>query len=260
MPVHYDNIVVLSQNDALLFRCNQRKANWYVGKGLAEVVKESPKTLKLKFITSGGDHDRHPYFIQKFENQCVVCGDKTSELHNLSLIPICYRMPKAIVEPLNHLIAHDKQQICTSCQREYLPAVEQRKKFLAALAGVSYSGIWFLPTLDVPAVAALVKYDERIPTTRKNLLLNRIKDCLGYQPSVDEMKHIFNLYVKKGRKPDVKSSQVVVQQKIKSAEEYDDFCIGWRKYFIEKMNPRFMPKHWDPEFKMAQDFFKGKIR
>jgi hypothetical protein len=273
----YHNIVVLSQDGKLLFRCNQKKASWYLKKDLAQVVKEEPKTLQLKFQTSGGDKERHPYFVQKFINQCVICGEdgnvgangKHEHLQHFRIVPGCYNLPKEIVNAMPHFLAYENQLVCKTCfygspriEDGLMFKYQQHQKELASSVGVNFRGFWYIPDADklMPPMSALVKHGDKIPASRKTVLENQVREVLGYLPTLEGMQHLCQVYHQKGRKPDIKASQLVVQSLIKSIADFDAFCIGWRKFFIQAVQPRYMPQHWDPEFKMAQEFFAGRIR
>lgn len=75
----------------MLSTCDDRKAMWYVNKGIGELISEDPLTVRLKFEPAGravGETGKY-YQIAK-ENQCVVCGDKTEYIRK-NVVPREYR-------------------------------------------------------------------------------------------------------------------------------------------------------------------------
>ena len=55
-----------------------------------------------------------------------------------------------------------------------------------------------------------------------------------------------------GYKPSLKSSEVILRKIIQTPDDLDNFIIMWRKHFVEKMNPKFMPSDWDVERRTCQ--------
>jgi hypothetical protein len=81
----YDNCEIYSPDDKLLGHCNYDKFNWYLKKGLADLIEE--KKLRLKFIPK--DWKDYPPSLVKKENICVNCRT-TEDLTKHHVIPRCY--------------------------------------------------------------------------------------------------------------------------------------------------------------------------
>ena len=86
----YGNYQVLSPDGHLMFRCDEKKANWYIKRNLAEIISNDPLIVKLKFQPKGlGNHNKK-YGLSVIENICVVCGsDEFLTRHHV--VPTCYR-------------------------------------------------------------------------------------------------------------------------------------------------------------------------
>ena len=55
----YGNCQVLSPGGILMFRCDEKKAKWYLNRNLGEILSESPLIVKLKFEPRGlGNHNK----------------------------------------------------------------------------------------------------------------------------------------------------------------------------------------------------------
>lgn len=71
----YQNCYLQAPDGETLCTCDRKKAEWYVNKGLAELVMDDPFTVKLHFEPSGRAHGEvGQYYTQVKLNQCVVCG------------------------------------------------------------------------------------------------------------------------------------------------------------------------------------------
>ena len=86
----YGNYKVFSPEGHLMFRCDLKKANWYLSRDLAHLFSDDPHTIQLKFQPKGlGNHNK-VYGLTEMDNKCVVCG--TNEfLTRHHVVPISYR-------------------------------------------------------------------------------------------------------------------------------------------------------------------------
>lgn len=92
-----------------------KKADWYIAKGLAVLVKEEPYTVRLIFEPSGratgnvGDFDK-----QLKVNQCVVCGHDESYIRKY-VVPREYRKYFPVI--MKSHTSHDVLLLCTPCHK-----------------------------------------------------------------------------------------------------------------------------------------------
>ena len=87
----YGNCEVYSMHGKLMFRCNQRKINWYLKRGLAEQINDAPLSIRLNFQTNGNGEPDDVLKIKR-ENICVVCGEKdNSKLTKHHIVPYEFR-------------------------------------------------------------------------------------------------------------------------------------------------------------------------
>lgn len=89
----YSNIIIVTNDDKLLATISQRKANWYIRKGLAtEMVPPPegyPRAIKLTF--EANVHRTPKQFeINVNANKCVICG-KEDSLTRHHVIPYVIR-------------------------------------------------------------------------------------------------------------------------------------------------------------------------
>lgn len=87
----YHNCYLQAPDGEILCTCDRKKAEWYIGKGLGELVQTDPYTVKLNFEPSGralGEVGQ--YYTQVKVNQCVVCGC-TEKFIRKNVVPREYR-------------------------------------------------------------------------------------------------------------------------------------------------------------------------
>lgn len=92
---------MVAPDGELLSNCDSKKANWYIERGLAEIIKQQPLTIKLNFEPNGrknGENGQKPhhdiyddaFYVVDRENKCVVCGSK-KDYSRYHVIPALYR-------------------------------------------------------------------------------------------------------------------------------------------------------------------------
>ena len=67
----YGNCKVLSPDGILMFRCDDKKANWYIKRDLCEVTEDEPLTIKLKFEPKGLGFHEKDFGLSNMQNKCV---------------------------------------------------------------------------------------------------------------------------------------------------------------------------------------------
>ncbi|KAL1914950.1 uncharacterized protein VTP21DRAFT_7866 [Calcarisporiella thermophila] len=114
IPEVYENIRVYSIDGVLMFRCNRKKADWYLTRGLA--YESEPDTLQLTFKTKGPGHFDQPYMIEDRINRCVCCGRQDRlTLHHV--VPAMYRIH--MPESIKSHSSHDILLVCIPCHDAY---------------------------------------------------------------------------------------------------------------------------------------------
>jgi len=158
----YGNCKVLSPENILMFRCDFKKANWYLSRNLGEVVEEEPLTIRLKFEPKGlGNHNKE-WGLSEMSNKCVVCGDKEF-LTKHHVVPHSYRRFFPI-EIKSHNF-HDVLSVCVGCHADYELMADDLKleiseNFDAPLSGeVSISNMM----KHIRMASTLLRDDIKIP-------------------------------------------------------------------------------------------------
>lgn len=85
----YENCEVYHPDGELMFKCQRKKFDWYIEKGLAEKLSDNPPQIKLTFNPKGHGQGKE-YSLDNNDNLCCVCG-KTYDYIRHSIVPHFYR-------------------------------------------------------------------------------------------------------------------------------------------------------------------------
>lgn len=237
----YENCEVLSPEGQLMFRCCRKKALWYLDRNLGKKVVEDPLTVQLTFVPKGVGHIDDPYFLQKMENRCVVCGGE-EDLTRHHIVPYCYR--KFFPTVLKDHRSYDVMALCIPCHHSYETFATEFKQTLAVKysAPVSGTGIKYNKTLASArgSAKALLDNREKIPQARQQELLDRVRSFLNKEPTDEDLQglmdkdpHDFANYAHHGK--------LVVSQ----VADIQAFVLEWRQHFLSTMLPKFLPPFWN---------------
>jgi hypothetical protein len=240
----YGNCQVLSPNGILMFRCDDRKANWYLKKNLGEIVSKNPLVVKLNFEPNGlGNHNKE-FGLSDMLNICVVCGND-SHLTKHHVVPYCYRRYFPLeVKSHNH---HDVLSVCVDCHEEYERHADTLKSEISINYNAPING-------EIEDYKDVIKYSKlsstilgdttNIPKSRIKEIRNRIKDFLGIKrltsQRLQKMIDIKSRVIKKTH------GQLVIEK----VSNIQQFVEMWRRHFIDKMDPKFLPNNWKIESKL----------
>lgn len=246
----YGNCSCLAPTGEILFRCDQRKMGWYLEKQLATQVDEL--TFQLKFEPQGSGHQGDPFFLQERENRCVVCGTE-EKLTRHHIVPYCYRkfFPKVLI-PYG---PYDVMMLCLTHHKAYEVFAKAFRKELSNEYDVAFTAEIISYPHDNPtqfraisAAFALVRYSKQMPEKRQEQLRTWIRKYLQkdeiYEADLDMLMQLG----KNTKTVSIPHGKLIMD----AVTDLDVFMCRWRRHFIEKMNPQFLPKHWDPERKLLE--------
>ncbi|XP_069190762.1 exonuclease 3'-5' domain-containing protein 2-like [Procambarus clarkii] len=248
-PLYY-NCQLRAPDDEPLCTIDPNKAQWYVEKGLGDLVSEEPLVVRLKFEPAGRpqtEKDDGMFYLQKRKNICVVCGKDESYIRK-NVVPHEYR--KHFPAILKHHQNHDVLLLCFSCHRQSnmqdnIFRSELAKEFNAPI-GIEQN---FKVAVDNShkfvrnAARALLKNRDNIPAKKVSEMEKLVKDF--YKVDV-----ILSEHLQDAANIDVNVLNDGFQahgQKIYDVYEK----IGlvkleqrWRQHFLDNMKPQFMPECW----------------
>lgn len=247
----YDNILAVTPDGEPLCRCNQKKANWYLQRDLAEVVSEDPVVIRLKFKPKGGGHIGDDFYLAERVNVCVVCGTSDEQTRH-HIVPYCFR--RYFPDKLKSHNSHDIVPLCVACHDKYEKQADKLKAALGHKYRVKYGENVVTDPLKVRVRrhgTALLMYRDRIPPARLNLLLASIKEYYGKDEITDE-----DIAAAAAIDPSVKEQKNKVkfgESVVARVKDLDGFVRMWRSHFVASMEPKHMPPHWTIDRKMVND-------
>lgn len=229
-------------------RCSFKRAEWYVTRGLAEVIAEEPYyTIQLNFEPNGyGDHNR-PFYLQDMENKCVVCGAEDNlTLHHV--VPSCFR--KHFPEAMKDRQRFDVLMVCHICHDEYEKIATPRHEEVAAEHCPGFYEMREKLHTQASRVAklrgycnSLIHHGPKMPAHGRKALRGRIAKQAGRKLTEKEIERIAQW------KPSFQKSNARIWAKVvESIDDLNAFAVGWRQHFVDTMDPKFLPDYWTPEY------------
>ncbi|XP_062974919.1 exonuclease 3'-5' domain-containing protein 2 [Elgaria multicarinata webbii] len=245
----YDNCFLHAPDGQPLCTCDRKKAQWYLDKGIGELVSTDPFIVKLQFEPSGRPESKVDYYLTVKENLCVVCGKRESYIRK-NIVPHEYR--KHFPIQMKDHNSHDVLLLCTTCHAISNYYDNHLKLQLAEEFGAPLGCEEGVRLLEDPirrqvrsGARALLNADS-LPDARKAELLQVIKDYFDSATISPEMlqeaagleTRIFNeSYVPHGLKV-VKSFAQGGLRSLMLLER------RWRQHFLDVMQPRHLPTQW----------------
>ncbi|KAG9481036.1 hypothetical protein GDO78_010341 [Eleutherodactylus coqui] len=108
----YDNCFLHAPDGQPLCTCDRKKAQWYLDKGIGDLISSDPFVVRLRFEPSGRPESSVDYYLTVKENLCVVCGKRESYIRK-NIVPHEYRRHFPI--QMKDHNSHDVLLLCTSC-------------------------------------------------------------------------------------------------------------------------------------------------
>ena len=242
----YGNYQVESPDGVLMFRCDQKKANWYLNKNLASIVDDNQFIIRLNFEPKGlGNHDK-PYGLVPMDNICVNCGtDEFLTRHHI--VPICYRRHFPLKWKSHNF--HDVLSLCIECHENYERKADDLKMKLSEKYNAPIGGLIFKDEriLKISKQAATLLGDvSNIPIDRINKLEVDIKEYLSKDYTYDDLQELMSMSHTKIEK----SHGNMVMEQINDIQEFIEL---WRNHFIDNNKCEYLPINWNVKNKIIID-------
>ena len=238
----YGNWQVQSPDGILMFRCDEKRANWYLSRNLGRLIDD--KTVRLIFNPKGLGNHKKEFGLSEMINHCVVCGSEDF-LTKHHVVPHCYR--KYFPIELKSHKHHDVLSLCVECHEKYERYADDLKLSLSSKYKAPLNG-----------EVEQRKDDIRFSKIASTLL----GDCSTIpKKRINELKSSLRLYydfnrLTKNRLIEISNNKSFILKRSHGemvTEKLDDiqnFVELWRRHFIEKMNPNFLPNNWKIENKL----------
>jgi len=239
----YGNCLVKSPDGISMFRCETKKANWYLERNLAIVISEEPYEIQLTFKPDGNGHVNDEYYLGQKENRCVVCGtNDLSVLTKHHIVPYEYR--KHFPLEFKQHSSHDIVAICKKHHKEYeINHASILKKILSEIynAPLNITKNEKKILLSFSYASALHKHGEKMSNERKEEMIAYIQFFKKEKITDEIIKNLAETDIYKFLNLGKKHGEIVFKN---VKENLQEFVELWRTNFIEKTNPQFMPKGW----------------
>jgi hypothetical protein len=242
----YGNCQVLSPEGLLMFRCDEKKVNWYLKRNLGEVLSDNPITIKLKFNPKGlGNHNK-VFGLSEMGNKCVSCGTE-EYLTRHHVVPHCYR--KHFPVELKSHNFHDVLSLCVNCHESYERKADELKRSLcetysAPINGEAESNRELLKFIKF-ANTLLIENNSKIPKKRIDMIKDELKKYLGVKRLTKKML----LDLSKTKQTIIKKThgQIVINK----VNDIQKFVEMWREHFITNIDCKHLPKNWNVKNKIC---------
>uniref|UniRef100_A0A8C8R8R3 Exonuclease 3'-5' domain-containing protein 2 n=1 Tax=Pelusios castaneus TaxID=367368 RepID=A0A8C8R8R3_9SAUR len=245
----YDNCFLHAPDGQPLCTCDRKKAQWYLDKGIGELVSTDPFVVKLQFEPSGRPESQVDYYLTVKENLCVVCGKRESYIRK-NIVPHEYRRHFPI--QMKDHNSHDVLLLCTSCHAISNYYDNHLKQQLAVEYGAPIGCEEGVRLLEDPlrrqvrsGARALLNADS-LPGTRREELLQGIKDFFNTETITSEMlQEAAGLETRISNESYVPHGLKVVQCFTKGGlRSLMQLERRWRQHFLDTMQPKHLPKQW----------------
>lgn len=247
----YGNYHIQSPDGHEMFHCNAQKALWYLNRDIADIVTNDPPTLRLKFTPGGPGHIGDPYYLTEKLNRCVCCGG-TQNLNRHHVMPRVFR--RYLPECIKDHNYHDVLLLCIGCHERYEVEAGKLKQQICKELGLDINdgaGMTYMPEVGnaVKSARALKHHGDVIPEPRKSELQDIVRKFMHREPDEKTLDECCNIFA--WCRPD--GFKDYGQYVVENIGDIQEFTERWRKHFIEVMQPKYLPAHWDISKPLVRD-------
>jgi len=238
----YGNCRVLSPDGHLMFRCDEKKTNWYLKRNLAEIVDDDPHTIKLNFEPKGYGNHNKDYGLHEMANICVDCGE-TEYLTRHHVVPYCYR--RYFTVKLKSHNFHDILAMCPDCHEEYEIKAFKLKRSISEEYGAPISGTINIEgdTIMLKRMAScLLNHSKDAPVEKVNDFAVKLKERFGWKRITRQ--RLKNICEQKVVKHHRLHGEIVVSK----LTDIGEFIKMWRQHFLDNNKCGFLPKNWSVDY------------
>jgi len=242
----YSNYTALSPDNKPMFRCDEKKVDYYIRNNLAEWV--DGETIRLTFKPKGQGYAGDPFHLQDRKSECVACGANT-DLTRHHIVPRMYRkhMPRNLISG----DCHDILPLCNTCHSKYERKADKLKVEISKESGIPlHSGQdqeWTNNTYATKLASNIIKHGSKIPHESKKEMIWKIRSVIGHIPDYEKLVQMHDEFQSMPKYTDKENSHGKKLVEVMNEEDIFAFVIRWRKHFLNQVVPQFMPNHWDVE-------------
>jgi hypothetical protein len=256
-----------------MFTCGEKKASWYLDRGLAKLI--GKKKIALTFSPKGNGFEDNEEFGRSIrEARCVVSGLEEG-LQRHHIVPYCYRsyFPEQF-KSKNH---HDVVLINHEIHSQYEQLANVYKDEIARIFNVKTIGEFNIDytnklrevgkpnAIVLNAIHSVFKTYGRI--SRETLInkIHEISELTGVPFDILKkfnyiqfykfylllkVQHEKEIYEFKEANRKIYDHGYHVVKQLDTEEKIEDFVKLWRNHFINTMQPKYMPIGWSVDFRI----------
>ncbi len=232
----------------LMFMTNRKKINFYLNNNLANVINERPDgtvDIILTFIPKGLGCNSEFDLAEK-SNVCVISGDSI-DLTQHHVVPSMYGkfFPWERKQNNSHDVVlltvpnHVKYEREASLYKDVLAKQYGAPTLHEFITGQGWDSGRVKEDMRKSKLAyTLLNYEDRMPPKRQQELRREFLMLTDLEPTdenykkISKLGHTFKLQMQYG------------ELFVPLITDIEEFCVNWRKHFIETANPQFLPKGW----------------
>lgn len=245
----YDSFEVQDPRGKILFLCDKKKIRWYIKKNL--VTKITDTTFRM-INEPKGPGNVNPYFLERLESRCVVCGVK-EKLSKHHIVPYQYR--KVLPDDYKNSNHFDVLCVCIDCHERYEKKATKLKEDIHKEYNVPLNGNPCSNKTVVAINGILYKLKEEgqnLSNEAIESLLKNLRKYVGYNITFEEAIVMDFHDIEANNYYEMRDS-IFMDKWLVSGKSYEDFILMWRQHFIDTMKPKFMSSNWLDHYKT---FFK----
>ncbi|XP_053553965.1 exonuclease 3'-5' domain-containing protein 2 [Bombina bombina] len=245
----YDNCFLHAPDGQPLCTCDRKKAQWYLDKGIGDLVSNDPFIVQLLFEPSGRPESSADYYLTVKENVCVVCGKRESYIRK-NIVPHEYRRHFPI--QMKDHNSHDVLLLCTACHAVSNYYDANLKQQLAEEFNAPIGCEEGLRLLEDPmrrqvrSGARALLNATNLPEQRRAELLQDIKDFYSTENVTPEtLQEAANLESRVLNETYIPHGLKIVQSFAKGGLlSLMELERRWRQHFLDTMQPKHLPQRW----------------
>jgi hypothetical protein len=263
---------MLAKDGELICNINRKKVEWYLSRGIAELVSEDPPTIRLLFEAGGRGNAGDDFYLSTKENRCVACGSKEQYVR-FSIVPhnvrtrlrnVCsalltllqYR--KWMPDRVKGRSSFDIVLLCPRCtvlmtRAQSIEREAVSLQFNVALAGNMDKWIVDKEKVRIRTLAiTLSKKRMNIPAERKEQMRQELQEIVKEDITQELLEQLAKIEPKT-ENPEWKSHEQLVVEMLRNDEALEEFVRRWRRNFINNAKPRFLHPLWSIDAPVYRD-------
>lgn len=223
----YENWHVYHPNGKLMFLCNEKRAKWYLNRGIA--FQFSSVSIQLLFQPKSDGDPLH--LLGGRENKCVVCGTEEN-LTKHHVVPSQYRTHLPLKYKDRNFV--DILPMCRKCHDDYEYIADEIKEEWENRWGKDVKKWNILLYKAQSYYKTYLKHKDVLPPDRLIALENQINEYIEYLGiNIDDILNTERKEIGK----------IIV-------DKWSPECLikFWKNHFTDVVKPKYLPKDWDPNF------------